>query len=103
VAVAPIEGPMVICATEKGKMLRFEVAEAAELSGPGRGVIFMRLDSGDRVVGGLAPGAGAPISAVTPEGREHRLASENIPAGRRGGKGQRVVKRGGVAMLRLGS
>ena len=103
VAVAPIEGPMVICATEKGKMLRFEVTEAAELSGPGRGVILMRLDSEDRVVGGLAPREDAAIVAVTPEGREHRLASKDVPTGRRGGKGQKVVKRGGVAMLRLGS
>jgi hypothetical protein len=54
-------------------------------------------------VGGLAPRADAAIVAVTPEGREHRLASKNIPAGHRGGKGQKVVKRGGVVMLRLGS
>jgi DNA gyrase subunit A len=103
VSVVAVEGPMVICATAKGKMLRFDVGEAAELSGPGRGVIFMRLDSGDTVVGGLVPGDDVAMVAVTPEGREHRVRSSDVPAGRRGGKGQKVVKRGGVATLRLES
>jgi len=98
--VTPLEGDAIVCATAKGKMLRFRAEEAAELSGPGRGVILMRLDAGDRVVGALAPPAGERMIAVSPEGREHKLRVADVPAGRRGGKGQKVVKRGGVAALR---
>jgi DNA gyrase subunit A len=100
VAVTPLEGKAIVCATAKGKMLRFDAGEAAELSGPGRGVIFMRLDAGDRVVGALAPPEGERMIALSPEGREHRLRAADVPAGHRGGKGQKVVKRGGVAVLR---
>jgi DNA gyrase subunit A len=98
--VSPLEGSAIVCATAKGKMLRFEAEEAAELSGPGRGVILMRLDADDRVVGALAPPPGGGMIAVSPEGREHRLRLGDVPAGRRGGKGHKVVKRGGIAALR---
>jgi DNA gyrase/topoisomerase IV subunit A len=98
--VTPLEGQAIVCATTRGKMLRFDAEEAAELSGPGRGVIFMRLDAGDRVAGALAPPAGERMIAVAPDGREHKLRVADVPAGRRGGKGQKVVKRGGIAALR---
>ncbi len=99
-AVVPIDGPQVICGTASGKMIRFGVDEAAELSGPGRGVILMRLDAADRVVGAVVPPANAGLIAVTPEGREVALTVKGVPAGHRGGKGQKVVKRGGIATLR---
>jgi DNA gyrase subunit A len=102
-SVVPVLGPAIICGTSQGKMLRFKVEEAAELSGPGRGVILMRIDPSDRVVGTVVPPAGAGLLAVSPEGREHQLTAKAVPAGRRGGKGQRVVKRGGIATLRLQS
>jgi hypothetical protein len=38
--------------------------------------------------------------AVTSDGGERRLAVRDVPAGRRAGKGQKVVKRGGVAAIR---
>ncbi len=101
VAVEPVAGDAVVCATAKGKMLRFGLGEAAELSGPGRGVILMRLDTGDRLVGVVAQAPEAVVLAVAPDGREHRLRARDVPAGRRGGKGQKVVKRGGIAAVRL--
>jgi DNA gyrase subunit A len=102
VAVEPIAGDTVVVATRRGRMLRFPLAEVPELSGPGRGVILMRPDKegDDRVVGALALGRDGAFLAVTPEGTERRLAAADVPAGRRAGKGQRVVKRGGVAALR---
>jgi DNA gyrase subunit A len=100
VSVEPIEGPAVVTATAKGKMLRFVVDEVAELSGPGRGVILMRPGPDDRLVGALALPEPATFLVITPEGGERRLGLADVPVGRRGGKGQRVVKRGGVAALR---
>jgi DNA gyrase subunit A len=101
VSIEPVLGPAVVVATKRGKMLRFGLDEVAELSGPGRGVILMRPDkSEDRVVGALSLSAAASFLAVTPEGTERRVALADVPAGRRAGKGQKVVKRGGVAALR---
>jgi len=102
VSVEPILGAKVVVATVRGNMLRFGLDEVAELSGPGRGVILMRpgKDREDRVVGALALASDAKFIAVTPEGGERRVAVRDVPAGKRGGKGQRVVKRGGVAAVR---
>src|SRR5262245_1491184 len=41
VSVVPVLGKSVVVATRRGKMLRFDLDEVAELSGPGRGVILM--------------------------------------------------------------
>ena len=100
VSVEPIDGPAVVTATAKGKMLRFVADEVAELSGPGRGVILMRPGSDDRLVGALALPEPSTFLAITPEGGERKLGLADVPVGRRGGRGQKVVKRGGVAAIR---
>jgi DNA gyrase/topoisomerase IV subunit A len=83
-------------------MLRFALDEVADLSGPGRGVILMRpsKEGDDRVVGALALPKQAGFIAVTLDGSERRLDVSDVPSGKRAGKGQKVVKRGGVAALR---
>jgi DNA gyrase subunit A len=100
VSVEPIDGPAVVTATARGKMLRFVADEVAELSGPGRGVILMRPGSDDRLVGALALPEPSAFLAVSPEGGERKLGLADVPVGRRGGKGQRVVKRGSVTAIR---
>jgi DNA gyrase subunit A len=102
VTVEPIFGPSVVTATTRGKMLRFPLEEVAELSGPGRGVILMRpeKDGDAKIVGALALPKDGAFFAVTPEGNERKFALGDVPAGKRGGKGQRVVKRGGVRALK---
>src|SRR5262249_56986611 len=102
VSVEPILGPAVVTATAKGKMVRFVADEVAELSGPGRGVILMRPASDDRLVGALALPEPSTFLAITPDGGERKLVLADVPVGRRGGKGQKVVKRGGVAAIRRG-
>jgi DNA gyrase subunit A len=100
VSVEPIHGPAIVTATARGKMLRFVADEVAELSGPGRGVILMRPGSDDRLVGALALPEPATFLVITREGGERKLGLADVPVGRRGGRGQRVVKRGGVAAIR---
>src|SRR4029450_10819428 len=100
VSIEPIEGPAVVTATAKGKMLRFVAEEGAELSGPGRGVILMRPGADERLGGALALPEPSTFLAVTPDGTERKLGLADVPVGRRGGKGQKVVKRGGVAAIR---
>jgi len=99
VTVVPATGREVVLATAKGRMLRFALDEVSELSGPGRGVILMRTDKDDQVVGALTVERGGAFTVVTPEGIERRVKVDEVPRGKRGGKGQRVVKRGGVAAI----
>jgi len=100
VSVEPILGPAVVTATAKGKMVRFVTDEVAELSGPGRGVILMRPATDDRLVGALALPEPSTFLAITPDGGERKLGLADVPVGKRGGRGQKVVKRGGVAAIR---
>jgi DNA gyrase subunit A len=101
VSVSAVRGPQVVCAAVRGKMLRFALDEVPELSGPGKGVYLMRPGGDDdRVVGALAPVKGATLIVVTAEGAERKLAVDDVPAGRRAGKGLKVVKRGRIAAIR---
>jgi DNA gyrase subunit A len=100
VSVQPLAGKTVVVAASSGKMLRFPAADVAELSGPGKGVTLLKPDPDGRVVGALALGDKETFIAVTPDGSERRIAVQDVPAGRRAGKGQKVVKRGGVAAIR---
>jgi DNA gyrase subunit A len=99
VSVVPATGSEVVLATARGRMLRFALADVSDLSGPGRGVILLRPDADDAVVGALTAEPGGAFTVVTPEGTERRVRVDDVPRGRRAGKGQRVVKRGGIAAI----
>jgi DNA gyrase subunit A len=102
VAVSPIQGKQVVCAAARGKMLRFALDEVPELSGAGKGVYLMRPGGDDdRIVGAVAPAKGASLVIVTAEGTERKLAVDDVPEGRRAGKGLKVVKRGQIATIRV--
>jgi DNA gyrase subunit A len=102
VSVSPIRGKQVVAAAARGKMLRFPLADVAELSGPGKGVYLMRPgEEDDRIVGALAPTKGAAILITTVEGTERKLPIDEVPEGRRAGKGLKVVKRGQIAAIRV--
>jgi DNA gyrase subunit A len=101
VSVSAVRGREVICAAARGKMLRFALDEVPELSGPGKGVYLMRPGGeDDRIVGALAPAKGATLVVASAEGGERKLAIDDVPAGRRAGKGLKVVKRGRIASIR---
>jgi DNA gyrase subunit A len=100
VSIEPVLGKAVVVAAASGKMLRFPIDEVAELSGPGRGVTLMKPAADSRIVGALALPDKADFLVLTPEGNERKFAVSEVPAGRRAGKGQKVVKRGGVAAVK---
>ena len=102
VSVDTVSGPVAIVATARGKMVRFAVDEVPELAGPGRGVILMKPDTkdDDRIVGALALGKKDAFLAITSEGSEREINVGEVPLGKRAQKGQKVVKRGGVAAIR---
>src|SRR5512139_996000 len=73
VVTAPADGDLVTAATAEGKVLMFPAAELAELSGAGRGVILMRLDHGDRLIGAVCHGADRVPIAIADDGSERRF------------------------------
>jgi hypothetical protein len=60
----------------------------------------MKPGADSRIVGALALPDKSDFLAVTPEGNERKFPVSEVVAGRRAGKGQKVVKRGGVAAIR---
>ncbi len=101
VSVSAIHGKQVVCAAARGKMLRFPLADVPDLSGAGKGVYLMRPGGDDdRIVGALAPARDASVIVTTGEGAERKLSLDDVPEGKRAGKGLKVVKRGRIAGLR---
>jgi DNA gyrase subunit A len=101
-SVEPVTGPVVVGRLGAGQDAALPLDDVAELSGPGRGVYLMKPsgEKDDRIVGALALPKDGAFLAVTPEGGERKLVPSDVPDGRRAGKGQKVVKRGGVAALK---
>ena len=100
IAVTSPDGPEVLCLARSGKGLRFPLDEATELSGVGRGVILMKLDDKDRVVGAIVPPPKSKLFVQIEGAGERALARDDFPKAHRAGKGQKVVKRGTPSSLR---
>ena len=91
------EGDTITAVSKAGKVLVFPAEELPDLAGAGRGVILMRVDKGDRVVGVLThPRERVPI-AVAEDGSERRFHSP--PLAHRAQKGRKVLKRFKIAEL----
>jgi len=93
VSVEPVSGGRVVCASAAGKMLAFPAEDVSELTGPGRGVILMRLDTEDHLVGAVTTTPGRGVIVTNTDGNEKEVSLKDIPLGQRAGKGQRVIKR----------
>jgi DNA gyrase subunit A len=93
----PAAGDTITAATEGGKVLVFPAEELPELAGAGRGVILMRLDKGDRLIGAVCHRKDRPPIAVADDGTERRF---HLPeTGRRAQKGRKALKRFKAAEL----
>ncbi|HJY79603.1 MAG TPA: DNA gyrase C-terminal beta-propeller domain-containing protein, partial [Candidatus Binatia bacterium] len=100
VSIEPVNSGRAICASAAGKMLAFAVEDVSELSGPGRGVILMRLDEDDRLIGAVTSSPGHGVIVTKSDGDEREVRLKDIPLGHRAGKGQRVLKRMTLASVR---
>jgi DNA gyrase subunit A len=97
----PATGTMITAATESGKVLVFPAEELPELAGAGRGVILMRLDDGDKLIGAACHDKDRPPIAIADDGTERRF---HLPeTGRRAQKGRKALKRFKIAELVLPS
>jgi len=95
VACFKVYGEDQICAiTLQGRLLCCAAQEVNLLSGPGKGVIFIKPDAGDHVLAAF-PASEPVVLHRSSGGSEKLTAAEREPTAR-GGKGRPVIKRGTI-------
>ena len=83
-----------------GHVIHFAIDEVNVLSGAGKGVIGIKLDKDDICLGGLVCTARrAEIELETTAGTNRRFTKAELPVQGRGGKGNEIVKRGGITRV----
>ena len=97
VGVARVTGSeILIAATREARAILCKVDEVNFLSGPGRGVILIKLDSkADRVLGFIASTGDRDLMIVeTSRGAEQTISTAKYEVTGRGGKGRELLQRG---------
>jgi DNA gyrase subunit A len=96
VSVATMTGKEVlIAATAEGRALLCRADEVNYLSGPGRGVILIKLGAEDRVIGSIASTGDRDLLTVeTSRGAEQTISTTKYEVTGRGGKGREILQRG---------
>jgi DNA gyrase subunit A len=84
-----------IAATAQGRALLCAADEVNFLSGPGRGVILIKLGQDDRVLGFIASTGDRDLLTVeTSRGAEQTISTAKYDVSGRGGKGRELLQRG---------
>jgi DNA gyrase subunit A len=102
VGVAGVTGSEVlIAATRDARAILCRADEVNFLSGPGRGVILIKLTSGaDRVLGFIASTGDRDLMTVeTSRGAEQTISTAKYEVTGRGGKGRELLQRGGFTRV----
>jgi DNA gyrase subunit A len=96
VGVARITGDeIIIAATQQARGILCKADEVNFLSGPGRGVILIKLQHDDRVLGFLASTGDRDLLRVeTSRGAEQTISTTKYEVTGRGGKGRELLLRG---------
>jgi DNA gyrase subunit A len=96
VGVAKVSGAeIVIAATEEARAILCRADEVNYLSGPGKGVILIKLGGKDRVLGFIASTGDRDIMRVeTSRGAEQTISTAKYEVTGRGGKGRELLQRG---------
>ena len=86
-----------ICATKQRRALLAQVDDINYLSGPGKGVVLIKLDDDDQVVGFIvAKDERDTLVLEASMGGEQRVNTAKYKPTGRGGKGHEVMKRGSL-------
>jgi DNA gyrase subunit A len=101
VNVARLAGAEVlIAATAEGRGLLCKADEVNFLSGPGKGVLLIKLGKEDRVLGAIASSGDRDLLTVeTTRGAEQTISTAKYGVTGRGGKGRELLQRGGFAKI----
>jgi DNA gyrase subunit A len=93
-------GEVLIAATAEGRGILTKAEEVNYLSGPGKGVLLIKLADEDRVLGFIASGGDRDILTVeTTRGGEQTISTAKYDVTGRGGKGRELLQRGGFARI----
>jgi DNA gyrase subunit A len=88
-------GEVLIAATAQGRGLLCKAEEVNYLSGPGKGVILIKLGDDDRVLGFIASSGDRDLLTVeTTRGAEQTISTAKYEVTGRGGKGRELLQRG---------
>jgi DNA gyrase subunit A len=92
---------IIIAATAEARGLLCKVDEINYLSGPGKGVILIKLpDDNDRVLGFIASSGDRDLLTVeTTRGGEQTVSTAKYEVTGRGGKGRELLQRGGFSRI----
>ena len=94
--VAKVSGDeIIIAATEEARAILCRADEVNYLSGPGKGVILIKLSDKDKVLGFIASTGDRDIMRVeTTRGAEQTISTTKYEVTGRGGKGRELLQRG---------
>jgi DNA gyrase subunit A len=94
--VAKVTGDeIIIAATEEARAILCRADEVNYLSGPGKGVILIKLSGKDKVLGFIASTGDRDIMRVeTTRGAEQTISTTKYEVTGRGGKGRELLQRG---------
>jgi DNA gyrase subunit A len=88
-------GEILIAATAQARGILCKADEVNYLSGPGRGVILIKLGHDDRVLGAIASTGDRDLLTVeTTRGAEQTISTGKYEVTGRGGKGRELLQRG---------
>ncbi|PYR26566.1 MAG: DNA topoisomerase [Acidobacteria bacterium] len=101
VGVARFTGSEVlIAATAQARGMLAKAEEVNFLSGPGKGVLLIKLAEDDRVLGFIASTGDRDLLTVeTTRGAEQTISTARYEVTGRGGKGRELLQRGGFAKI----
>jgi DNA gyrase subunit A len=86
---------VLIAATAEGRGILSRAEEVNYLSGPGKGVLLIKLGEGDRVLGFIASSGDRDLLTVeTTRGAEQTISTAKYEVTGRGGKGRELLQRG---------
>jgi DNA gyrase subunit A len=91
---------VLIAATARARGILARADEVNYLSGPGKGVLLIKLAGDDRVLGFIAAtGERDQLTVETTRGGEQTLSAAKYEVTGRGGKGRELLQRGGFARV----
>jgi DNA gyrase subunit A len=96
--VEPTSGTENVClATKDGNCLIFPVGQIPIMKNAAKGVIAMRLNASDEIIGfALSAAARQGLEVETTRGRSEIIRPTKFPVANRGNKGRLIIKRGGI-------
>ena len=90
----------VCLATRNGRALIFPVHHVSIFKGVSKGVIAIRLEAGDKLVGfTISDAARQGLRVRTSRGREETIRTTKFEVSNRGNKGKNVISRGKLAAV----